>query len=104
VISDLLFLASAAGLIAIPLPGPYAIVWVMAVVLFFAEIMLALSYDREDSFSAFLLIGLMYLTYCQLWLVVVARAFYLDVIKKEGMTWAKTVRFQHDDVSSGGGP
>ncbi|PLX23949.1 MAG: glycosyl transferase family 2 [Ignavibacteria bacterium] len=103
VISDLLFLASAAGLIAIPLPGPYTMVWVMAVVLFFAEIMLALSYDREDSFTAFLLIGVMYLTYCQLWLVVVARAMYLDVIRKERMTWAKTVRFRHEDEEASGG-
>lgn len=103
VISDLLFLASAAGLIAIPLPGPYTMVWIMAVVLFFAEIMLALSYDREDSFTALLLIGIMYLTYCQLWLVVVARAFYKDVIKKERMTWAKTVRFHHGDETPPGG-
>jgi cellulose synthase/poly-beta-1,6-N-acetylglucosamine synthase-like glycosyltransferase len=93
VISDLLFILAATGVIAIPLPGPYTLVWVMAVVLFFAEIMLALSYDREDSFLALLLIGAMYLVYCQFWLVVVANAFYLDVIKKEGMSWAKTVRF-----------
>ncbi len=92
-ISDVLFLLSIAGLIAIPLPGPYTLVWVMAVVLFFAEIMLALSYDREDTPLAFLLIGVMYLTYCQLWLIVVGLAFYKDVIKKEQMSWAKTVRF-----------
>ncbi|MDT8322699.1 MAG: glycosyltransferase [Bacteroidota bacterium] len=91
--SDLLFILAVAGAIAIPLPGPYTLVWVMAVVLFYAEIMLALSYDREDSFTAFLLIGAMYLVYCQLWLFVVAKAFYMDVIRKESMTWAKTVRF-----------
>jgi cellulose synthase/poly-beta-1,6-N-acetylglucosamine synthase-like glycosyltransferase len=93
-ISDVLFVLSITGLIAIPLPGPYTLVWVMAVVLFFAEIMLALSYDREDTPLAFLLIGVMYLTYCQLWLVVVGLAFYKDVIKKEQMSWAKTKRFK----------
>ena len=94
VISDLLFILAATGVIAIPLPGPYTLVWIMAIVLFYAEIMLALSYDREDTPLAFLLIGGMYLVYSQLWLVVVARAFYIDVIKRERMTWAKTVRYQ----------
>jgi cellulose synthase/poly-beta-1,6-N-acetylglucosamine synthase-like glycosyltransferase len=96
VISDILFILAITGAIAIPLPGPYTLVWIMAVVLFYAEIMLALSYDREDSLTAFLLIGAMYLLYCQLWLVVVAKAFYMDVIRKEGMTWAKTVRFARE--------
>lgn len=93
IISDLIFLVSVTRLVSITLPGPYTLVWVIAIVLFFAEIMLALSYDREDSFAAMLTIGLMYFTYCQLWLYVVARAFYLDVIKREKQTWAKTVRF-----------
>ena len=74
------------------------LVWIMAVVLFFAEIMLALSYDREDTPLALLLIGVMYLTYCQLWLVVVGLAFYKDVIRKESMSWAKTTRFKIEDA------
>ena len=97
VISDLLFLLSATGVVSIPLPGPYTLVWVMAIVLFFAEIMLALSYDREDTIGAFVLIAVMYVTYCQLWLAVVALAFYKDVIRREAMTWAKTVRFQQEE-------
>ncbi len=96
-ISDVLFLLSVTGVLAIPLPGPYTLVWVMAVVLFFAEIMLALSYDREDTPLAFVLIGVMYLTYCQLWLLVVGMAFYKDVIRKEQMSWAKTTRFALED-------
>lgn len=102
VISDLLFLLAVAGAIAIPLPGPYTLVWIMAIVLFYAEIMLALSYDREDTFLAVILIGLMYLWYCQLWLVVVARAFYMDVIRKERMTWAKTPRFTLENAPEEG--
>jgi cellulose synthase/poly-beta-1,6-N-acetylglucosamine synthase-like glycosyltransferase len=93
-ISDLLFILGAARLAAIPLPGPYTSVWILAVVLFFAEILLALSYDEEDSWSNFLLIGLMYFSYCQLWLFIVARAFYLNLVKKEKPTWVKTVRFR----------
>ncbi len=92
--SDILFLLTASGVVSIQLPGPYNIVWVLAIFLFFAEIMLALSYDREDSFKALCLMGLMYFTYCQLWIFIVGRAFYLDIIKKEKSTWVKTVRFE----------
>jgi cellulose synthase/poly-beta-1,6-N-acetylglucosamine synthase-like glycosyltransferase len=94
VASDLLFLASALRLVAIPLPGPYTAVWGLAFLLFIMEILLALSYDREDSFSKIGLIVLAYFTYCQLWLVVVARALWLDVVKRERRTWVKTVRFE----------
>ena len=80
-------------MIAITLPGPYSLVWGVAVVLFFGEILLALSYDGEDTFSAAAIIALMYLTYCQLWIVVVMPAWYLDRVRKQKHTWAKTVRF-----------
>ena len=92
-VSDALFILAATNTVAITLPGPYSLVWGVAVVLFFAEILLALSYDGEDSFGATLVIALMYLTYCQLWIIVVMRAFYLDKIKRRKHTWAKTVRF-----------
>lgn len=93
IISDLLFLLAATSLVAITLPGPYSVVWALAVVLFFAELQLALSYDREDSLRSVGLIALMYLFYCQLWIVVVGRAFYMDLVRKERHTWVKTVRF-----------
>ncbi len=93
VASDLLFLASVLGLVAIPLPGPYTAVWVLAFLLFIMEILLALSYDREDSPSQVGLIVLAYFTYCQLWIVVVARALWLDLVRRETRTWVKTVRF-----------
>ena len=92
-ISDALFLLAITNVITITLPGPYTMVWIIAIILFYAEILLALSYDAEDSFPALLYIGLMYLTYCQLWIFIVGKAFYLDVIRKEKQTWAKTVRF-----------
>ena len=91
--SDFIFLLTATGLVSIPLPGPYNMVWILAVVLFFGEILLALSYDREDSPRAVWHMALMYFTYCQLWIVVVAKAFYLDVVLKEKRVWVKTVRF-----------
>ncbi len=93
VLSDLLFFASLLGFISIPLPGPFTVVWVSAFFLFLFEIMLAVSFDREDNFKNAVLILLMYFTYCQLWIFVMLRAFYLENIKKEKHFWDKTVRF-----------
>jgi len=92
--SDLLFLMSVLKLAAIPLPGPYTAVWLLAFLLFIMEIVLALSYDREDSFAKIGLIVLAYFTYCQLWIVVVARALWMDVVTREKQTWVKTLRFE----------
>jgi hypothetical protein len=94
VVSDILFILSAVSLIAIPLPGPYTAVWVLAFILFILEILLALSYDREDNLKQILLIVLMYFTYCQLWIYIVGKALYLDLIRREKRTWIKTVRFE----------
>ncbi len=91
--SDILFLLGVFNLVVINLPGPYTLVWIVGIVLFLMEIMLALSYDREDKFSNLLLTFLMYFTYCQVWIYIVGRAIYLDVIKKEKRTWVKTERF-----------
>jgi cellulose synthase/poly-beta-1,6-N-acetylglucosamine synthase-like glycosyltransferase len=92
-ISDVLFLLSVTGLISIALPGPYTFVWIMAFVLFMAEILLAVSYDKEDRWRNIGTILLMYFTYCQLWIYIVMRAWYTDYIKKEKRHWAKTERF-----------
>jgi hypothetical protein len=55
--------------------------------------MLAISYDKEDSLSAIGLIILMYFTYCQLWIYIVIKAAYQEIIKKDKHVWIKTVRF-----------
>ena len=94
VCSDLLFIASLFGLVSIPLPGPYTTVWALGVVLFVMEILLALSYDEQDSLVSFGLLPLAYFTYCQLWILVVGKALYLDVVKRERQTWVKTPRFR----------
>jgi len=39
------------------------------------------------------LIILMYFTYCQLWIYLVIRSFYIEYVKKEARVWDKTVRF-----------
>jgi cellulose synthase/poly-beta-1,6-N-acetylglucosamine synthase-like glycosyltransferase len=95
-ISDLLFIVSALNLVSIALPGPYTFVWIMAFFLFLAEILLAISYDREDNARNLGLILIMYFSYCQFWIYIVLKAWYLDYVKKEKKTWHKTERF---DVS-----
>ena len=93
VVSDMLFLLSVTNLVSISLPGPYTFVWIMAFILFIAEITLAISYDDEDSIKKIGIIMLMYFTYCQLWIYIVLKAAYVEYIKKEKRVWDKTVRF-----------
>ncbi len=93
IISDLLFVLSGLSLVSISLPGPYTIVWIMAFFLFLFEIMLAISYDGEDSPGKIGLLVLMYFTYCQLWIYIVLKAAYFEYIKKDKRFWEKTVRF-----------
>jgi cellulose synthase/poly-beta-1,6-N-acetylglucosamine synthase-like glycosyltransferase len=92
-ISDVLFVLSAANVVSMALPGPYTFVWIMAFVLFIFEILLAVSFDSEDRVRNIVLVCVMYFTYCQLGIYIVVKAFYLDHIKKEKRTWDKTVRF-----------
>ena len=92
-VSDAIFLASLFGLVAIGVPGPYTAVWVLAFLLFIVEILLAVSYDRQDSLATIALTVLAYFTYCQLWIFVVGRAAWLDLVKRDTSTWVKTVRF-----------
>jgi cellulose synthase/poly-beta-1,6-N-acetylglucosamine synthase-like glycosyltransferase len=94
VVSALLFALSATGLLSIPVPGPFLEVWLVAYCLFAAEIMLMLSRERhEDSPGNIFGCMAMYFTYCQLWPLVVANAFYLEYLKKERRAWVKTRRY-----------
>jgi cellulose synthase/poly-beta-1,6-N-acetylglucosamine synthase-like glycosyltransferase len=93
VFSDILFLVSLFQLVAISLPGPYTFVWVTSLILFLFELFLSISYDGEDTLTNLAIIILMYFTYSQLWIYVVIKSVYQDLIKKEKRTWDKTVRF-----------
>ena len=93
VFSDILFLVSLFQLVAISLPGPYTFVWVTSLILFLFELFLSISYDGEDTLTNLAIIILMYFTYSQLWIYVVIKSVYQDLIKKEKHIWDKTVRF-----------
>ena len=95
IISDILFILGLLGIFRIFLPGPYSEVWLLAYLLFFGEVLLALSREKgEDSFINAVLILISYFTYCQLWIPVVIKGFYDDFILKKAQTWIKTERFQ----------
>ena len=93
--SAILLFCGLFGLIFIPVPGPYLEVWLVAYLLFVTEIVLMLSREPgEDSISNILFTMLMYFTYCQLWPLVVANAFYKEYVKGEKKVWSKTTRFK----------
>jgi hypothetical protein len=95
VISDALLLLCTAGLIHINVPGPYSLVWILAYATFVLQLVIALSCEPdEDSTVNILLTIVMYFTYCQLWIPVVAAAFYDDFIIHRAIKWAKTERYQ----------
>jgi hypothetical protein len=92
-VSDVLFVLNAANVVSMSLPGPYTFVWIMAFVLFLLEILLAISYDREDRPGKLWLIALMYFTYCQFWIYVVIRAMWEEYVQRKGRIWDKTERW-----------
>ncbi|MBZ5516734.1 MAG: glycosyltransferase [Acidobacteriia bacterium] len=99
VVSDLLFFLCLSGLISINVPGPYSLVWVLAYATFVLQLIIALSCEKgEDSAANILLTLVMYLTYCQLWIPVVAAAFCDDFIVHREIRWAKTERYQVGSV------
>lgn len=92
-LSHIFFVTSGLGLIAVLSPGPYLAVWICAILLFVAEIMITISFENEASFENFGVILLMYFTYCQGWIVVVFRALYQEFFQKGRIKWEKTPRF-----------
>jgi cellulose synthase/poly-beta-1,6-N-acetylglucosamine synthase-like glycosyltransferase len=92
-LSHAVFLSYVAGFMRVLMPGPYTTVWACAVILFIAELYLVASYEDEHRLSALGLAALMYVTYCQAWLIVVIRALWHEHVLQEGMRWDKTVRF-----------
>ncbi|MFC4098736.1 glycosyltransferase family 2 protein [Paenibacillus xanthanilyticus] len=96
--SHFLFVAGLLGWMKVTLPGPFLLVWMLAYVLFIVELMITLGIEKTElTFRNVLITMLMYLSYSQLWLILVVRAFILhikSVIKRQEVVWDKTQRFQ----------
>ncbi len=96
VLSHSIFILSVLGVIRIDIPGPYTAVWYSAYALYMAEVFFVLSYEKEDTLGNFLVTGLMYFTYCQMWIYVVFKSLLLDFTRTRVGVWDKTVRFKTD--------
>lgn len=92
-LSHVVFISYVAGFMRVLIPGPYTTVWACAVTLFIAELYLVTSYEDEHTFDELGLAALMYITYCQAWLIVVFRALWHEHVLQDRTIWAKTVRF-----------
>jgi len=95
ILSDAIALLSLLGVVKLGLVGPFSFIWFLAAMLFFMELLIAISLEEEESFPNIVLSFLMYITYCQVWIVVIFRAFFLSFVRKrKGTVWDKTVRYQ----------
>lgn len=97
VISDMLFLLNALGLIQLTLASLSILLWMMAIFLFVITVFITLTTEKgELRLSNLFITVLMYFTYCKLWMIVAAYGlvqYLIDVIFKRGFRWYKTERF-----------
>ena len=68
--------------------------WILGIIVYYSEIMFALAFDGEDTFSNMVLTVVMYFTYCQIWPLTIIRGFIADVIQGNNHDWDKTIRFE----------
>lgn len=96
VVSDTIFILGLLGLVKLQIGGPLILIWFLAYALYITETYISLGFERgEGNLENFLLICLMYFTYCQLWLIVVIRAIYFSIREKitgKALRWYKTER------------
>lgn len=97
IVSDILLVLYALGFLHTTLAGLSGALWLLAILLFVAGTFITLTTEKgEISFSNLIFIMLMYVTYCQLWMVVAAYGFFIflkDTVLKKETKWYKTERF-----------
>jgi hypothetical protein len=97
IFSDILFLLSAFKVVHLGVMGPYRELWALAFLLFILEILVALSFEGEDSLSSLAVAVFAYLIYTKLWAFVVLRGFYEESIAGKKRVWVKTERVEVDE-------
>ncbi|MBB6733096.1 glycosyltransferase family 2 protein [Cohnella zeiphila] len=97
VISDLLLVLHTLGYVTTTLASFSSFLWLLAIVLFVVGTYITLITEKgEMNLSNLWIIMLMYVTYCQLWMVVAAFGLYnyfKDLVLKREAKWYKTERF-----------
>ncbi len=99
VISDVLLILLATGVVHLSIAGPYGLIWIVAFTTFVLQLVIALGCEPgEDSPKNILLACLMYFTYAQLWIPLVAAGVYDDFIVGREHKWDKTKRYEMSKV------
>ncbi|WP_410512791.1 glycosyltransferase family 2 protein [Paenibacillus sp. BR2-3] len=97
VTSDLLLILHALGYVHTTIAGLSSFLWLLAIILFVVGTFITLTTEKgEMSLSNVWMILLMYVSYCQLWMVVAAYGLYnymRDLIFKREAKWYKTERY-----------
>lgn len=97
-LSHILFVGNAVGLLDVTLPGPFILIWMLAYMLFILEITITLGIEKTElTLKNFIIVMLMYVTYSQLWLVLVFYSLWLELVSsftKKETKWVKTERFK----------
>jgi cellulose synthase/poly-beta-1,6-N-acetylglucosamine synthase-like glycosyltransferase len=97
VISDLMLIFNALGLVHTTIAGLSWFLWMLAIILFILGTFLTIITEKgEMRLSNLWIIMLMYVTYCQLWMLVSVNGMYnyfKDLIFKREVKWYKTERF-----------
>ncbi|KKO52898.1 glycosyltransferase [Paenibacillus sp. DMB20] len=97
IMSDALLILHALGYVHTTIAGLGSFLWLLAVILFVTGTYVTLITEKgEMRLSNLWIIMLMYISYCQLWMVVAAYGFYnfiKDTIFKREVKWYKTERY-----------
>ncbi|WP_168119371.1 glycosyltransferase [Paenibacillus sp. HB172176] len=97
VVSDLLLIFNTMGLVKTTLASFSALLWLLAILLFVIGTYITLVTEKgEMRLSNIWIILLMYVSYCQMWMIVAAYGliqYFKDVIFKREVKWYKTERF-----------
>lgn len=97
ILSDVILVMNALGFVQTTIASFSSFLWLLAVVLFIVGTFITLVTEKgEMRLSNVWIIMLMYITYCQLWMVVAAYGLYhyiKDVVYKREVKWYKTERF-----------
>ncbi|MBC6003438.1 glycosyltransferase family 2 protein [Paeniclostridium sp. NSJ-45] len=97
VLSDIIFLLGIFKIVVINIPFNFFTIWMLSYILFIVQVSITLSMEKgESTLSNIFLVGLMYFTYSQMWLIVAIKGmigYFLDAIHKREVKWYKTERF-----------
>ncbi|AZS13731.1 glycosyltransferase [Paenibacillus lutimineralis] len=97
IMSDALLILHALGLVNTTIAGLSSFLWLLAVILFVTGTFVTVITEKgEMRLSNLWIIMLMYISYCQLWMVVAANGLYnyfKDLIFKREVKWYKTERY-----------